>query len=109
LGGAQVKRLGIEKFFDALRGAGLRIRLEEDPEQTERMLARIAENYNPRQANQARPNNNNHLRPSEQLIDRVLTHPANNTNGGLALLNGAAKKARSNWARHAHQVRYGKG
>jgi hypothetical protein len=54
-GPAQVKRFGIEKFFDALRGAGLRIRLEEDPEQTAKMLARIAENYNPRQANQARP------------------------------------------------------
>jgi hypothetical protein len=107
-GAAQVKRFGIEKFFDALRGAGLRIRLEEDPEQTAKMLARISENYYPRQANQARMNNENHRRPSQNLIDRVLTHLANNTPGGLTLLNGAAKQARSNWARHAHKVRYGK-
>lgn len=57
LGPAGVKRLGIEKFFDALSGAGLRIVLEEDPEQTAKMLKRIAENYNPRQANQARMRN----------------------------------------------------
>ncbi|MCK1445412.1 hypothetical protein IVB43_23795 [Bradyrhizobium sp. 48] len=51
----QVKRLGPEKLFDALRAAGLRIRLEIDPEQEARMRARIADNYNPRQANQSRP------------------------------------------------------
>jgi hypothetical protein len=54
LGPSRVKRLGIEKFFDAIRGVGLQIRFEEDPEQTARMLERIAENYLPRQANQAR-------------------------------------------------------
>lgn len=63
----QVKRLGPEKCFDALRGAGLRIRVEIDPQQHEKMLRRIAENYNPRQANQARPANSasrisNHLK-----------------------------------------------
>lgn len=51
----QVKRLGPEKMFDALRAAGLRIRLEVDPEQEAKMRARIAENYLPRQANQSRP------------------------------------------------------
>lgn len=50
----QVKRLGPEKLFDALRAAGLRLRVEIDPEQVEKMKLRIAENYNPRQANQAR-------------------------------------------------------
>jgi hypothetical protein len=50
----QVKRLGPEKMFDALRAAGLRIRIELDPEQLEKMQKRITENYNPRQANQAR-------------------------------------------------------
>lgn len=50
----QVKRLGPEKMFDAIRAAGLRIRIEEDPEQVEKMKRRISENYNPRQANQAR-------------------------------------------------------
>ena len=51
----QVKRLGPEKVFDAIRAAGLRIRVEIDPEQTAKMAIRISENYNPRQANQSRP------------------------------------------------------
>ena len=97
LGPAQVKRFGIEKFFDALRGAGLRIKLEEDPEQTAKMLARIAENYNPRQANQARMGNRSHL--CNALIDEVLGYLANNKKGGLARLNRAVKQARSNHAR----------
>jgi hypothetical protein len=63
------------------------------------MLARIAENYNPRQANQARMNNHSH--PSKKLIDGVLSYLANNKQGGLARLNDAVKEARSNWARHA--------
>jgi hypothetical protein len=50
----QVKRLGPEKMFDALRAAGLRIRLEIDPEAGSTNETRIADNYNPRQANQAR-------------------------------------------------------
>ena len=50
----QVKRLGPEKVFDAIRAAGLRIRIEIDPEQEAKMKERIAQNYNPRQANQAR-------------------------------------------------------
>jgi len=56
-GPAQVKRLGPEKMFDAIRAAGLRLRIEVDPEQAHKMQTRIAENYNPRQANQARPGN----------------------------------------------------
>jgi hypothetical protein len=52
----QVKRLGPEKMFDAIRAAGLRLRVEIDPEQEAKMKARIADNYNPRQATQARPN-----------------------------------------------------
>jgi hypothetical protein len=96
LGRAQVKRLGIEKFFDAVRGVGLRIRFEEDPEQTEKMLARIAENYQPRQANQARPGNRSHL--CNSMIDEVLGYLANRK-GGLARLNKAVKQARSNHAR----------
>jgi hypothetical protein len=108
-GPSQAKRLGPEKLFDALRAAGLRIRIEEDPEQTAKMAQRISERFNPRQANQARMENGNHFRPSEQLIRRVLKHLANNNRGGLPRLNGAVKEARSNWARHAHQIRYGKG
>lgn len=62
----QVKRLGPEKMFDAIRAAGLRLRIEEDPEQTAKMKARIAENFRPRQANQARPNN--HAHPSNRWL-----------------------------------------
>jgi hypothetical protein len=97
-GPAQVKRLGIEKFFDAVRGVGLRIRFEEDPEQTARMLERVAKNYEPRQANHARPGNHSHL--SNALIDEVLTCLANRK-GGLTVLNDAVKQARSNLARRA--------
>lgn len=72
-GGAQVKRLGPEKMFDAMRAAGLRIKLEPDPEQLAKMQARIAENFNPRQANQARPNNS--ASPvSSHLMGRVFKH-----------------------------------
>lgn len=99
-GPAEAKRLGPEKMFDALRAAGLRIKLEEDPEQTARMAQRISENFLPRQANQARTNNRNYNRPSEVLINRVLIHLASNR-GGLARLNAAAREARANWARLA--------
>jgi hypothetical protein len=102
LGPSQVKRFGIEKFFDALRGAGLRIRLEEDPEQTERMLKRIAENYNPRQAYQARPNNHSH--PSNKMVESVLNYLANKK-GGLTRLNDAVKMAYSNRARLGWKTR----
>ncbi|WP_426433688.1 hypothetical protein [Bradyrhizobium genosp. P] len=108
LGPSEVKGLGARKLFDAIRAAGLRIRLEEDPEQTAKMSERIAENYNPRQPKQARPNNRNYA-PSASLIDRVLQHLSNNTPGGLKLLNDAAKTARSNWARHAWQARHPEG
>jgi hypothetical protein len=97
-GPSQVKRLGPEKLFDAIRASGMRIRLEHDPEQTQKMQAKIAENFNPRQANQARPGNRSHL--SNALIDEVLGYLANKT-GGLTRLNEAVKEARSNWARHA--------
>jgi hypothetical protein len=59
-GSCEAKRLGPEKLFDAIRAAGLRIRLEDDPEQTAKMARRIAENFNPRQAAQARVNNRNY-------------------------------------------------
>jgi hypothetical protein len=97
-GPAQVKRLGIEKFFDAIRGVGLRIRFEEDPEQTAQMLERIAKRYEPRQANQARPNN--HSRLCNETINEVLSYLANKR-GGLTVLNAAVKQARSNLARRA--------
>jgi hypothetical protein len=95
-GPSQVKRLGPEKLFDALRAAGLRIRLEEDPEQTRAMQTRIAENFMPRQAHQARPNN--HAHPSNKMVDTVLNYLANKK-GGIAQLNAALKMARSNCSR----------
>jgi len=97
-GAAQAKRLGIEKFFDAVRGVGLRIRFEEDPEQTARMLDGLLENTSPRQASQVRMNNRSHL--SNKMIDEVLSYLANRK-GGLTVLNDAVKQARSNRARRA--------
>lgn len=67
----QVKRLGPEKMFDALRAAGLRLRIEVDPDQQAKMQERIANNYNPRQANQARPNHSASL-PSAAVLSRIL-------------------------------------
>jgi hypothetical protein len=96
-GPAQVKRLGPEKMFDALRAAGLKLRLEADPDQLERMRKQIAENCQPRQAKQARMGNRSHL--SNSIIDEVLSYLANNRKGGLARLNKAVKQARSNHAR----------
>lgn len=72
-GPAQVKRLGPEKVFDALRACGMRLSVEIDPEQMDKMRQRIADNYNPRQGNQARPNN--HASPiSKHLMSRVYGH-----------------------------------
>jgi hypothetical protein len=101
-GPSQVKRLGPEKLFDAMRAAGLRIRLEADPEQLEKMRNRIAENYNPRQANQARPNNHSH--PSTKMVDTVLNYLANKK-GGLTKLNAAVKMACSHRGRLGWQTR----
>ncbi|SEE52359.1 hypothetical protein [Bradyrhizobium lablabi] len=66
----QVKRLGPEKLFDALRAAGLRLKLEPDPEQLEKMKQRIADNFNPRQANQARACHSS-TTPSSAVLTRV--------------------------------------
>lgn len=67
----QVKKLGIEKIFDALRGAGLMMRLEVDPEQRAKMVARCADNFNPMHANQARPRHSSTL-PSTPVLNRVM-------------------------------------
>jgi hypothetical protein len=87
-GGSQVKRLGIEKMFDALSAAGLRLRIEEDPEQTAKMQARIAANFEPRQAKQARQGNDSNM--SNEAISRVLNYLVNKR-GGLTRLNAAVK------------------
>jgi hypothetical protein len=80
-GPSQVKRLGPEKLFDAIRAAGLKLKLEAGPKQLERMRKQIAENCEPRQAKQARMGNRSHL--SNKIIDDVLGYLANRK-GGLA-------------------------
>src|SRR6266404_5497490 len=73
-GPAQVKRLGIEKAFDALRCAGLRLRVEEDPEQIAKMQAWIEKKMiQPRQGNQARMNNHASA-ISSHLLSRAFGH-----------------------------------
>jgi ferritin-like metal-binding protein YciE len=95
-GQSQIKRLGPEKLFDALRAASLKIRIEPDEEQLRRMQKSMAENCQPRQAKQARMNNHSHL--SNKMINGVLDYLANKK-GGLARLNKAVKQARANHAR----------
>lgn len=88
-GAAQVRRLGPEKMFDALRGAGLKLRVEIDPDQRAKMLKRVAENFNPRQANQSRPNN--HASPvGTALAKRVFKHLARK--GGRARISKMSKE-----------------
>lgn len=67
----QVKRLGPEKLFDVIRAAGFLLFLKIDPEQQAKMMKRIAENYNPRQANQARNGHAASL-PSTPVLNRVM-------------------------------------
>lgn len=88
----QVKRLGPEKLFDAMRAAGLRISIEIDMEQQAKMKARIADNYNPRQANQARPSNAAWL-PSPAVLSRILK-PIGRI-GGKRRWSGKSKKEKS--------------
>jgi hypothetical protein len=104
-GSGQVRRLGVEKMFDALRAAGLKLRLEPDPQQLQRMQKQIAENCIPRQEKQARPHNQANL--DQRTVDRVLIY-LTTKKGGIARLHDAVKDARSNWARHAAKARHAK-
>lgn len=88
----QVKKLGIEKIFDAMCGAGLRMKIEVDPSGRAKMLARCAENFNPMQANQARPRHSSTL-PSSAVLTRVLK-PIGRL-GGKARWHRKSKKERS--------------
>jgi hypothetical protein len=100
-GPSQVKRLGPEKLFDALVAASLKLKVEPDPEQLERMRKQMAEKCKPRQSNQARMNNRSHL--CNKMIDEVLNYLANKK-GGLTRLNLAVKEARSKRARRASKA-----
>lgn len=110
-GPAQVKRLGPEKLFDAMRAAGLRIRLEADPEQLEKMRIRIAENYNPRQANQARMANNASA-ISSHLLSRAFGHVLREARkkrwagkSPTQRSEHARKIANTRWKRHRKRIK----
>ncbi len=104
-GPAMVKRLGPEKLFDALRAAGLRLKVEEDPEQVAKMRKWIAENFNPRQANQARPRNE--ASPAgRHMMGRVFRHFAKQ--GGLARMRKMTKAQRTEHQRNAAMARWKK-
>ena len=107
-GQAQVKRLGPEKLFDALRAAGLRLRVEEDPDQAERMRRRIAENFIPRQANQARMGNYSSP-PGTHMYSRVFKHFAQK--GGkarIASMSPAELREHQRAASNARWIAYRK-
>lgn len=110
-GPMQVKRLGIEKLFDALRGAGLRLTIEEDPEQTARMRARIAEHYNPRQASQARQSNHAST-ISSHVLSRAFSHVMRQARkqrwaGTTAAERSAhaSKMAKERWRKHRKRLK----
>lgn len=88
----QVKRLGPEKLFDALRAAGLKLRIEADPEQLEKMQKQIAAKCQTRQANQSRPGHSASL-PSAAVFTRIL-RPVGKL-GGRARWRKKSKKERS--------------
>lgn len=94
-GPAQVKRLGPEKLFDALRSAGLRIWIDRDPAQERKMTQRIADDFLPRQSNQARMGNE--ASPAgTRMMGRVFRH--------FAKLGGKARMAKMTpKERSAHQ------
>lgn len=92
----QVKRLGPEKLFDAIRAAGLRLRLEVDPEQQAKMKERISANYLPRQANQARPRHAA-SKASAAVLSRILKPFARD--GGKARWADKSPEERSEHAR----------
>lgn len=92
----QVKRLGIEKIFDALRGAGLLIFVKVDQDQRAKMLARSSERFNPMQANQARPRHSA-TKASAAILSRILKPFARD--GGKARWANKSAKERSEHAR----------
>lgn len=91
-GPAQVKRLGPEKLFDAMRAASIKISAEPDLEQLERMRKQMGETCQIRQANQARPANS--ASPiSAQLLSRCFKHLSRL--GGQKRWGKSSKKERS--------------
>lgn len=73
LGPSHVRKFNLENVFDVLEAAGLSMKVDDDPECEERMRKRIAEKYNPRQANQARPNNHASA-ISSHVLSRAFGH-----------------------------------
>jgi hypothetical protein len=95
-GPSQVKRLGPEKLFDAMRAAAIKLSAQPDAEQLEKMRKQIAEKCQVRQANQARMNNS--ASPiSKPLMNRVFGHFLRE--GRKKRWVGVSKKKRSEHAR----------
>lgn len=96
-GPLQVKRLGPEKLFDALRTAGLRLRLEIDPEQLAHMMKEMKKRLiEPRQANQARAQATSPA--SSAVLSRVF-RPLSKL-GGKARWHKTTKQERAEHARN---------
>lgn len=104
-GPSQVKRLGPEKLFDALVAASIRIRAEPDPDQLVKMQKQIAENCQPRQANQARMGNSSSP-VGMQLTSRVFKHYAKI--GGKTSWENKSKKEQFAHQRKASLARWKK-
>lgn len=102
-GPSQVKRLGPEKLFDAMRAASLKLRTEPDAEQLAKMQKQMTENCQPRQANQARMSNN--ASPvGTALMSRVFKHLSRL--GNDARKRKLTKEQRSKSAQHAANSRW---
>jgi hypothetical protein len=109
-----VRQLRLEYMFAAIRAAGLRLRIEVDPEQRAKMLTRIADNYNPRTGYQARNGHAASL-PSTPVLNRVM-QPWRKI-GGKKRWAGKSEAERSahcraianqRWVRHRKRVAAGK-
>lgn len=72
-GPSQVKRLGSEKLFDALRAASLKITVTADPLQFEKMRKEMDKHVQPRSGNQARYGNHAST-ISSHVLSRAFGH-----------------------------------
>jgi hypothetical protein len=103
-GPVQMRRLGPEKFFDAMRAAGLKIIAEDDPEQIERMNRQVAKKLiHPGQLNQAR--NGNHASAiSSAVLSRAFGHVLRKAR--KARWAGKTPEERSAHARNIANIRW---
>lgn len=102
-GPSQVKRLGSEKLFDALRAASLKITVQPDLEQLDKMRKQMDEHVQPRHANQARYANYASPMSTHQL-SRVFKHLSRL--GAKGRMRKMTKAQRSAHASHAATQRW---